>query len=342
MKRVKDLGLAVCVAGVLSVTAGLGGGLNGILAGAWAQEPKLVRIVANRSVSGVALWGIGAFAQKHGVRTEMNAASTNAEMQRSIQTGAVQIGSLGYQSPAILADQNVSTVKVIAGTFTGGQNLIMRKGTELRSWKELEGKKIGTPPGSYVAVLFVLALGEFGVDPTKVTIINTTSAGPAELAALKNGDLDGLVLWTPVIDRAVVEGFAYYPSCCDIGSTKAYGSATQIIGANTEFLKDRATALRFMNAFVEATDFYVRNPDKAIDVISQYTGVSNVILTEALKHAAWDYRVDVQAAVNIAKRGPAFGFTKTDLSDKMPSYFDLTLLSEATGKTVDQLSVVGR
>ncbi len=49
-----------------------------------------------------------------------------------------------------------------------------------------------------------------------------------------------------------------------------------------------------------------------------------------------------QTAVNIAKRGPAFGFTKTDLSDKMPFYFDLTLLSETTGKTVDQLSVVGR
>jgi hypothetical protein len=77
-------------------------------------------------------------------------------------------------------------------------------------------------------------------------------------------------------------------------------------------------------------------------VISQYTGVSKPILTEALKHAAWDYRVDIQTAVNIAKRGPKFGFTKADLSDQMPSYFDLTLLSEATGKTVDQLSVLGR
>jgi ABC-type nitrate/sulfonate/bicarbonate transport system substrate-binding protein len=316
--------------------------LTGIRSGASAQEPKLVRIVANRSVSGVALWGIGPFAEKHGVRTEMSSASTNAEMQRSIQTGGVDMGSLGYQSPAILAEQNVGNVKVIAGTFTGGQNLIMRKGTELRSWKDLEGKKIGTPPGSYVAVLFVLALGEFGVDPTKVNLVNTTSAGPAELAALKSGDLDGLVLWTPVLDRAVVEGFAYYPSCCDIGSTKAYGAGTQILGANTEFLNDRATASRFMKAFVEATDFYVKNPEKAIDVIGQYTGVSKPVLVEALKHSDWDYRVDVQAAVNIAKRGPAFGFTKADHSEKMRSYFDLTLLSEATGKPVDQLSALGR
>jgi ABC-type nitrate/sulfonate/bicarbonate transport system substrate-binding protein len=342
MNRAKDLGLAASLAGTFLIMDLLLGGTNVIIAGASAQEPKLVRIIANRSVSGVALWGIGPFAEKHGVRTEMDSASTNAEMQRSIQTGGVQVGSLGYQSPAIMAEQSVTNVKVIAGTFVGGQNLLMRKGVELRSWKELEGKRIGMPPGSYVAILFVLAAGEKGVDVTKINLINTTSAGPAELQALSNGDLDGLVLWSPVIDRAVVDGYAYYPPCCDIGSTKPYGAGTQILGANTEFLKDRATVLKFLKAFAEALEFYVKNPDKAVDVISQYTGVSKAILTEGLKHSSWDYRVDVQAAVNIAKQGPAFGFTKTDMSDRMRGYFDLSLLSEATGKPVDHLSALGR
>jgi len=71
--------------GLLSVQAGL--------FAAHAQEPKLVRIIANRSVSGVALWGIGPFAKDHGVRTEMDAAATNAEMQRAIQAGDVQVTS---------------------------------------------------------------------------------------------------------------------------------------------------------------------------------------------------------------------------------------------------------
>ena len=42
------------IGGLLAVQAGL--------LAAHAQEPKLVRIIANRSVSGVALWGIGPFA----------------------------------------------------------------------------------------------------------------------------------------------------------------------------------------------------------------------------------------------------------------------------------------
>src|SRR5687768_11602441 len=81
MNRANGLGLAAFAAGALLIP-GLLGGMGGTFTGASAQEPKLVRIVANRSVSGVALWGIGPFAQKHGLRTEMDSASTNAEMQR--------------------------------------------------------------------------------------------------------------------------------------------------------------------------------------------------------------------------------------------------------------------
>jgi ABC-type nitrate/sulfonate/bicarbonate transport system substrate-binding protein len=43
-----------------------------------------------------------------------------------------------------------------------------------------------------------------------VNVVNTTPATP-ELAALKNGDLDGFVLWSPIIDRAVIDGYGYFP-----------------------------------------------------------------------------------------------------------------------------------
>jgi sulfonate transport system substrate-binding protein len=342
MKRLGALCPVVSAIGMLLIMTWSATERNGFLADAVAQETKIVRIVTARSVSGVSLWGIGEFAEKHGVRTQIDSASTNAEMQRSLQSGDVHVGSLGYQSPAIMAEQNVANVKVIAGTFVGGQNLIMRKGVEIRSWKDLEGKRIGMPPGSYVAILFALAARENGLDAAKIDRVNTTSAGPAELQALKSGDLDGLVLWSPVLDRAVVEGFAYYPTCCDVGSTTTYGAGSQILGANAEFLKDRAAVVRFLKAFAEAQDFYAKNPDKAVDIISQYTGVGKPVLTEALKHSSWDYRVNVQTAVNIARQGPTFGFTRTDLSEKMPSYFDLSFLSEATGKPVEQLSVLAR
>jgi hypothetical protein len=60
-----------------------------------------------------------------------------------------------------------------------------------------------------------------------------------------------------------------------------------------------------------------------------------------MKHFAWDHRVDLKAAVSVAQEGPTFGFTKADMSGKVPAYFDLSFLSEATGKPVNQLDTFG-
>ncbi|HEY4861151.1 MAG TPA: ABC transporter substrate-binding protein, partial [Xanthobacteraceae bacterium] len=302
-----------------------------------ADTPKPVRITVARSVSGIPLWGIGPFAEAAGFRVEYIPAGTNAEMQRNLQSG-VEIGTLGYQSPAVMAEQNVANVKIVAGEQLGGQNLIMRKGVELNSWKDLEGKRLGRPPGSYVAILFTLAAKENGVDLSRVSLLNTTSAGPAELQALKSGDLDGLVLWSPVIDRAVVEGYAYYPACCDIGQTEKYGGGNQILAANTDFLKDRETAVKFLKAYADSLEFYVKNPEKAVRLITEYTGVSKEVIAEAWKHGIWDVRADVRTMINVASQGPVFGFSKSDVSAKVPNYVDMSYLSAATGKPVDQLT----
>jgi sulfonate transport system substrate-binding protein len=314
--------------------------LAGIIAAGWntrADTPKPVRITVARSVSGIPLWGIGPFAEAAGFRVEYIPAGTNAEMQRNLQSG-IEIGTLGYQSPAVMAEQNVTNVKIVAGEQLGGQNLIMRKGVELNSWKDLEGKRLGRPPGSYVAILFTLAAKENGVDLSRVSLLNTTSAGPAELQALKSGDLEGLVLWSPVIDRAVVEGYAYYPACCDIGQTEKYGGGNQILAANTGFLKDRETAVKFLKAYADSLEFYVKNPEKAVRLITEYTGVSKEVIAEAWKHGIWDVRADVRTMINVASQGPIFGFSKSDVSAKVPDYVDMSYLSAATGKPVDQLT----
>jgi len=299
---------------------------------------KLVRMASARGVIFYPLWGIGPFAEKYGIQAEMIPIMTNADQQRALQTGGADVATQGYANPAIMAEQNVSNVKIVSGLYLGGQNLIMRKGVELKNWKDLEGKKIGRAPGTFAQVLFVLAAEANGVDVSKINLVNVTAVGTAELQALKNGDLDGLVMFTPTVDRAVVEGYAYYPVCCDIGSTAKFGARNQLLAANTDFLKDRETAVKFLKAYLDAEKYYLQNRDKAVEVATQYTGVSKDVVEEALKYATLEHRVDVQTAIEIAKEGPKFGFTKTDVSGSVASYFDLSYLSQATGEPIDRLT----
>ncbi len=329
---------AACAAAVLLVAAGVWHA-----PGAAAEtDLKLVRATLSRSLSAPFVWGFNAIGEKYGLRTQVIDAITNADQQRNIQTGAVEIGSVGYQTAAVMAEQNIGTVKIIAGMYVGGQNLIMRKGVVLNSWKDLEGKKIGRPPGTYAGILFTLAAESNHVDLSKVNLVNTTPAGTPELQALKNGDLDGFVLWSPVVDRAVVDGYGYYPQCCDIGATKEFGAGNQLLAANTEFLKDRKLAVTFLKAYVESMDYYRNNTDKTLALAAQYTGGSPALLGEAIKHSGWTYKVSIENAANVAKQGPKFGFTKADMSGKVASYFDLSYLAEATGQSVDQLGTYGR
>jgi sulfonate transport system substrate-binding protein len=302
-----------------------------------AQDQKIIRIMVARSISAVPMLAIGPFAEKHGLKTEILPFATNGEMQNGLRSGSAQLGQLGLQSPAILADQGATDVKVIFGYATGAHNLIVRKAAGIKSWKDLEGKTIGRAPGTFTGVLLTLAAQDNNVDLSKVKLVNTTAVGTAELQALKSGDLDGLAMYSPIIDRAVVEGYAEYPSCCDILSTKKFGRGNQIYAATTSFLADRATVVRLLKAYLESEEFYLKNPEKALEVTGQFTGVPGPVLVEASKHFAWDHRVDLQAAVNVAKEGPAFGFTKTDTSAKVPSLFDLSFLAEATGKPIEQL-----
>ena len=105
------------------------------------SDKKLIRIASARGVNFVALWGLGPFAEKHGLRIEMVAAMTNADQQRALQVGGAEVATQGYQNPAMLAEQNVTNVKVIAGLYLGGQNLVMRKGVDLRSGRTSKARR---------------------------------------------------------------------------------------------------------------------------------------------------------------------------------------------------------
>jgi ABC-type nitrate/sulfonate/bicarbonate transport system substrate-binding protein len=310
---------------------------------AFAQtSEKPIRIATARGVNFVALWGIKPFAEKYGLRTEMVVAVTNADQQRAVQSGSTDLASLGYQSPAIMAEQGISNVKILSGIYVGGQNLVVRKGETLASWKDLEGKRIGVAPGTFAQVLFVLAAETNGVDVSKIKLVNVTAVGTAELQALKSGELDGLVLFSPTVDRGVVDGYAYYPACCDISSTKTFAGWNQVLAANSAFLQNRQVAVNFLKAFAEAESYYSQNRSQAVDVIAQFTGIGKDVADEALKHAKLEYRVDIPTAIAVAKQGPKFGFTRSDMSGKVPGYFDLSYLAEATGKPESQLENYGR
>ena len=84
------------------------------------------------------------------------------------------------------------------------------------------------------------------------------------------------------------------------------------------------TVVKLLKAYVDSMEYHKSHPEKTIELTSQFTGVSRDVLVEAMKHFTWDYRVDLQARRQCPQRKALpLGFTKTDVSEKIPFYFPI-------------------
>jgi hypothetical protein len=107
--------------------------------------------------------------------------------------------------------------------------------------------------------------------------------------------------------------------------------------ANTTFLSDKALALNFMKAYVDSIR-EMQNEAAFVKVATQLAGIKPEVAQEAFRNLFFSEMIDVNAITAAAKLGPRFGYTKSDVADKMTSVIDFGPLTRATGKTQAELT----
>ena len=295
----------------------------------------VVKIAASRGVVSAPIWNVASHSARHGFSTQMSVLFTYADQQRAAQNKQTELATTGINNPAIVADQGITNLRLIAGQQFGGQNLILRKGVTASAWRDLEGKTIGVVPGTYVRVLFLIAAQEGGADLGKIKLVNV-SVGATALEALRKGDVDGFVLFAPMTDQVVVEGIGYYPPRLDVGAC-SLGPANGGILAHTDFLANKALAVSFMKAYVDSLH-EMQNEAAFVKVATQLAGIQPPVAQEAFRNLYFSEMIDVRAVTEAAKLGPRFGYAKADVSAAVPELIDFGPLMAATGKTRQELS----
>jgi ABC-type nitrate/sulfonate/bicarbonate transport system substrate-binding protein len=265
----------------------------------------------------------------------MSVLFTYADQQRAAQNNQTELATTGINNPAIIADQGIANLRYIAGQQFGGQNLILRKGVAADTWKALEGKTIGVVPGTYARVLFLIAAQEGGADLEKIKIVNV-SVGATALEALRKGDIDGFVLFAPMTDQVVVEGIGYYPPKLDIGAC-SLGPANGGILASTALLSNKELARNFMRAYVASIREMQQEP-AFVGVATQLAGIKPEVAQESFRNLYFSEIIDLKAITEAAKLGQRFGFTRSDVADKVTALVDFEPLMAATGKTQTELT----
>ncbi|MCT9075343.1 ABC transporter substrate-binding protein [Streptomyces fulvoviolaceus] len=262
------------------------------------------------------------FYSKHGLKLEMSTATGGAAIVPGVASGQFQFGFSNVTSLLVAQSTGVPIKAVangIASTGVEGKDfsaLMVKKGSPIKSPKELEGKKVAINSLKNINETAVReSVRKDGGDPDKVNFVEL--AFDAMPAALDSGQIDaasvvepaqatvksqgGVVIATPIVDVA---------KDCTVAM---YFTSTQYMQQHPDEVK------KFQDATAESLAYADSHPDEVRQIVTTYTKIPASVLAQVTlpKWPAEPNKASIEA---LAKLGEEDGlFKKTPDVDALLS-----------------------
>jgi taurine transport system substrate-binding protein len=215
-----------------------------VVAGARADP---VRVGYQTSVAPTAVAIVaGSFARDAGVPIVWRRFDSGAEVIRAIASGDIDIGSVGSSLVAAAAARALPVETfLIASQLGSSEALVVRNGSGIAAPEDLVGKTVAVPFVSTCHYSLLAALKHWGIDRTRVKIVNLR---PSEIpAAWARGDIDAAYVWDPALGRIKETGTVLATSV----DAARWGAPTYDVWiVRTDFSAQHAA---FLNAFVRTS-----------------------------------------------------------------------------------------
>jgi taurine transport system substrate-binding protein len=147
----------------------------------------------------------GAYEKATGSKIEWRKFDSGASVIAALASGGIDIGYAG-SSPLAAGVTRGAPIEafLVAGLIGKAEALVVRNGAGINEPKDLVGKKIAVPFVSTSHYSLLFALKHWGIDPSKVNILNLQP--PEIAAAFSRGDIDAAYVWDPVLSAAKANG----------------------------------------------------------------------------------------------------------------------------------------
>lgn len=147
--------------------------------------------------------------KEEGIELTVLRGSGSADSAKKVDLGQSEVGIA--DAPTVLtAIGKGASLKMVAVVYDkAGNNLFFRKSANIRSPKDLVGRKIAVPPADSHRVLWPAFAAINGVDPASVTLVNVKPEGKQAIVAA--GEVDGsfdlytsYAIWEKVLGKGEV------------------------------------------------------------------------------------------------------------------------------------------
>ena len=147
--------------------------------------------------------------KQEGIDLTVLRGSGSADSAKKIDLGQADIGI--SDAPTVLtAISKGANLKMVAVVYDkAGNNLFFRKGANIKSPKDLIGKKIAVPPADSHRVLWPAFAKLHGIDPASVTLVNVKPEGKQAIVAANEVDAafdlyTSYAIWEKVLGKGEV------------------------------------------------------------------------------------------------------------------------------------------
>ena len=217
--------------------------------------------------------------KKHGVDVNVSFIASGPAGTATLLSGGADVGIMGGFAPvqAILGGAKDlmiigESTRYIVGSIVG------RK--EIQGVQDLRGKRLGIDRiGSNPDMYTLAALARFNIDPRRdLNYIQLGDIGQG-VTALKAGTIDALTVGPPQDLFAQRLG---YKVILDITDLKIPFWVTVLVSARDTIERKQSEIKKFMRAYAEATQYFLKNREGTTAIIAKYTKIQDA---EALTHS---------------------------------------------------------
>jgi sulfonate transport system substrate-binding protein len=285
------------------------------------------------------LWLLPEYAAKYNVQMETVMFQRFADARTALATGDLDITAFGPQDITLAVAQGVKSLVGVAGVGSGNDCLLVRKGEDIKDWKELQGKAIGVGAGSISWLKFAASVQEHGLEYPRLKAINIVGGGGNYLKSLQAKEIDVAVVWQPFCAQGIVDGYGQYPTI-DHNRSQAVGGLISVLAVNRGFMdKHPAAVQRLVVAYVDVLKFAQANPQRWAKIYAEKAGLPEAVAAESIRITRLDATLPLESIKRISRFLSDNGVIARDVSSDIAQHYTYDFLSKATGKTPAELGL---
>jgi sulfonate transport system substrate-binding protein len=213
----------------------------------------------------------------------------------------------------------------------------VRKGEDIKDWKEVADKRIGIGAGSISWLKFAASVQENNLQYNRLKIVNIVGGGANYIKALQSKEIDMAVVWQPFCAQAIVDGIGAYPTL-DHNKSKTVGGLISVLAVNRPFMEKNQDAVqRLVVTYLDVLSLASKDMNRWARIYAEKAGLPENVAAESIRTTQLDPVMPLESIKRISKFLSDNGVITRDVSGEVGEHYSYDFLAKATGKSPDQL-----